>query len=50
MASIFIVEDEFSLLRLYELILTAYGHTVVAVAKNGEEAVKNTNLFPPRLT
>jgi len=45
MASIFIVEDEFSLLRLYEIVLTAYGHKVIAVAKNGEEAVQKYKLF-----
>ena len=40
MASIFIVEDEFSLVRLYELVLTSFGHTIIAVANNGEEAVQ----------
>ena len=46
MASIFLVEDEFSLLRLYELVLTAYGHKILAVAKNGEEAVHKYKNFP----
>ena len=40
MASIFIVEDEFSLVRLYELVLTSFGHKIIAVANNGEEAVQ----------
>ena len=40
MASIFIVEDEFSLVRLYELVLTSFGHNIIAVANNGEEAVQ----------
>ena len=40
MASIFLVEDEFSLVRLYELVLTTFGHKIIAVANNGEEAVQ----------
>lgn len=46
MASIFIVEDEFSLIKLYEFLLTTYGHEVIAVAKNGEEAVKKYKMLP----
>ncbi len=34
------MEDEFSLLRLYELVLTTFGHTIMGVAKDGEEAVQ----------
>ncbi len=40
MASILLVEDEFSLVRLYELVLTTFGHEIMAVANNGEEAVQ----------
>ena len=40
MASILLVEDEFSLVRLYELVLTTFGHKIMAVANNGEEAVQ----------
>jgi len=40
LASIFLVEDEFSLVRLYELVLTTFGHKIIAVANNGEEAVQ----------
>ncbi len=46
MASIFLVEDEFSLVRLYELILTSFGHEIMAVANNGEEAVRKYKNFP----
>ena len=48
MASIFIVEDEFSLIKLYEFLLTTYGHEVIAVAKNGEEAVKKYKMLPSK--
>ncbi|MBY8982699.1 MAG: response regulator [Candidatus Lokiarchaeota archaeon] len=37
---IFIVEDDFSLQRLYELMLTNYGFEVIGKANNGEEALK----------
>jgi len=40
LASILLVEDEFSLVRLYELVLTTFGHEIMAVANNGEEAVQ----------
>ena len=48
MASIFIVEDEFSLVRLYELVLTSFGHNIIAVANNGEEAVQKYKNFPEK--
>ena len=46
MASILLVEDEFSLVRLYELVLTSFGHNVLAVANNGEEAVQKYKNLP----
>ncbi len=39
---IFIVEDDFSLQRLYELMLTNYGFEVIGKANNGEDAI---NMF-----
>ena len=39
---IFIVEDDFSLQRLYELMLTNYGFEVIGKANNGEDAL---NMF-----
>ena len=38
--SIFIVEDELSILKLYELLLTHFGFDVVGTARNGEIAVR----------
>ena len=46
MASILLVEDEFSLVRLYELVLTTFGHKILAVANNGEEAVQTYKNLP----
>ncbi len=46
MASILLVEDEFSLVRLYELVLTTFGHKILAVANNGEEAVQKYKNLP----
>ncbi len=46
MASILLVEDEFSLVRLYELVLTTFGHKILAVANNGEEAVQKYMELP----
>ena len=48
MASIFLVEDEFSLVRLYELVLTTFGHKILAVANNGEEAVQKYKNLPEK--
>ncbi|KKK45955.1 hypothetical protein LCGC14_0766460 [marine sediment metagenome] len=48
MASILLVEDEFSLVRLYELVLAAFGHEVIAVANNGEEAVQKYKTLPSK--
>jgi CheY-like chemotaxis protein len=39
MVSIFIVEDDESLLNLYKKALSLNGHNVVACAKDGEEAI-----------
>ena len=48
MASILLVEDEFSLVRLYELVLTTFGHKILAVANNGEEAVQKYKNLPEK--
>lgn len=45
MASIFIVEDEFTVQKLYNMILTAFGYDVIGIAKNGEEAVQMFEAF-----
>ncbi|MFX1394306.1 MAG: response regulator [Promethearchaeota archaeon] len=45
MASIFIVEDELSLLDLYKMVLEAFGFDVMDLAKNGEEAVEKFKSF-----
>lgn len=42
MTSVLIVEDDLSLLKLYDIFLTLSGFTVFGKAKNGDEAV---NLF-----
>lgn len=39
MASIFIVEDEISIAKMYEILLKISGHDVIAIARNGQEAV-----------
>ncbi len=48
MATILLVEDEFSLVRLYELVLTTFGHKIMAVANNGEEAVQKYKILPEK--
>ncbi|TFG23087.1 MAG: response regulator [Promethearchaeota archaeon] len=40
MATIFIIEDDISLQKLYDMILSTSGHQVVGLANNGEEGVK----------
>ncbi|HEX7393040.1 MAG TPA: response regulator [Thermoplasmata archaeon] len=40
MATVFLVDDEKFIVDLYRDILEANGHTVVAVASDGEEAVR----------
>ena len=44
-ASIFIVEDDPSVLDLYGMILEAYGFSVIGKAKNGQEAVEMYRSF-----
>jgi len=49
LVSIFIVEDDESLLNLYKKALSLNGHEVIASAKDGEEAIntyKNLNKKP----
>jgi DNA-binding response OmpR family regulator len=45
MTSIFIVEDDLSLQRLYEIMLTKFGFKVVDKACNGEEAIEKFMSF-----
>ena len=42
---IFIVEDDFSLQRLYELMLINYGFEVIGKANNGEDAINMFKAF-----
>jgi len=39
-ATIFIIEDDLSIVTLFDKFLTVLGHEIVAKAYNGEEAVK----------
>ncbi|MFX1394305.1 MAG: response regulator [Promethearchaeota archaeon] len=41
----FLVEDELSVLDLYNMVLEAYGFKVMGMAKNGEEAVEMYKTF-----
>jgi len=45
MISIFIVEDDLSLQRLYEMMLITYGFKVVDKASNGKEAIEKFMSF-----
>ena len=45
MATIFIVEDDNSLQKLYDMILKTSGHQVIGLANNGDEAVKMYKSF-----
>jgi two-component system chemotaxis response regulator CheY len=45
MSNIFIVEDEPSLLRLYEIILSVNGYKIAGKARNGHEAVEKYKNF-----
>jgi len=45
MASIFIVEDDVFILRLYEIFLRASKFSVIGKAKNGDEAVSSYKLM-----
>ena len=40
MATIFLIDDDSSIITLFDKFLTAIGHEIVAKAYNGEEAVK----------
>lgn len=44
-ASVFIVEDELSVLNLYSMVLKTYGFSVIGTAKNGQEAVEMYKSF-----
>ena len=45
MVSVFIVEDDLSLQRLYEMMLTTFGFEVVDKASNGKEAIEKFMSF-----
>ena len=45
MATIFLIDDDSSIVTLFEKFLTILGHEIVAKAYNGEEAVKLFNEF-----
>lgn len=45
MASIFLIDDDLSIITLFDKYLTVLGHEVMAKAHNGEEAVKLFHQF-----
>ena len=45
MATIFLIDDDSSIVTLFDKYLTVLGHEIVARAYNGEEAVKLFNAF-----
>ena len=45
MASIFIIEDDLSLQKLYKLLLKLKGFKVIGTANNGENAIHKYNSF-----
>jgi two-component system chemotaxis response regulator CheY len=40
LATIFLIDDDSSIITLFKKFLTVLGHEIVAIAYNGEEAVK----------
>jgi len=48
MVSVFIVEDDLSLQKLYEMMLTTFGFEVVDKASNGKEAIEKFKFFSPK--
>jgi len=48
MVSVFIVEDDLSLQRLYEMMLTTFGFEVVDKASNGKEAIEKFKSLSPK--
>ncbi|MFX0074137.1 MAG: response regulator [Candidatus Hermodarchaeota archaeon] len=45
MATIFLIDDDLSIVTLFDKFLTVLGHEIIAKAYNGEEAVKLFNEF-----
>ncbi|MFX1477716.1 MAG: response regulator [Promethearchaeota archaeon] len=45
MASILLVDDELSILKLYEMLFTSIGLSIAGMAKNGKEAVEMYKSF-----
>ncbi len=48
MVSVFIVEDDLSLQRLYEIMLKTFGFEVVDKASNGKEAIEKFKSLSPK--
>ncbi len=48
MVSVFIVEDDLSLQKLYEMMLTTFGFKVVEKASNGKEAIDKIKSISPK--
>ena len=48
MVSIFIVEDDLSLQKLYEMMLKTFGFKVVDKASNGKEAIEKFKSLSPK--
>jgi len=48
MVSVFIVEDDLSLQKLYEMMLTTFGFEVVDKASNGKEAIEKFKSLSPK--
>ena len=48
MVSVFIVEDDLSLQRLYEMMLTMFGLEVVDKASDGKEAIEKFKALSPK--
>lgn len=48
MVSVFIVEDDLSLQKLYGIMLTSFGFEVVDKASDGKEAIEKFKSFSPK--
>ena len=46
MVSIFIVEDDLSLQKLYEMMISTFGFEIIGKANNGKEAVEKYHALP----
>ncbi len=48
MPSVLIVEDDASILQLYQMILSSSGFNVIGVAQNGQEGIEKYRSFPSK--